>query len=63
MLLKHCFLTLFVSFGDLFKQEIRCYVCNCVGHLCCITYVGSCPKEVSCYRCGKMGHTGLVSAV
>uniref|UniRef100_A0A0E0BKG8 CCHC-type domain-containing protein n=1 Tax=Oryza glumipatula TaxID=40148 RepID=A0A0E0BKG8_9ORYZ len=40
-------------------QEIKCYVCNQKGHLCCADFSDICPKEVSCYNCAQPGHTGL----
>ncbi|XP_076931629.1 uncharacterized protein LOC143596852 [Bidens hawaiensis] len=39
-------------------KEIKCYICNNMGHLCCVDY-GEGPTEASCYRCGQLGHTGL----
>ncbi|KAI3804410.1 hypothetical protein L1987_25923 [Smallanthus sonchifolius] len=42
-------------------KEIQCYICKCMGHLCCVEY-GEGPSEVSCYRCGQLGHTGLKCA-
>lgn len=39
-------------------KEIQCYVCNCFGHLCCVSYPNDGPREVSCYRCGQLGHSG-----
>ncbi|KAL3620228.1 hypothetical protein CASFOL_035140 [Castilleja foliolosa] len=40
-------------------KEIQCYICQKVGHLCCINSSDPGPTEVSCYRCGLSGHTGL----
>ncbi|KAL5204420.1 hypothetical protein ABZP36_009291 [Zizania latifolia] len=40
-------------------KEIKCYVCNQKGHLCCADFSDFCPKEVSCYNCAQPGHTGL----
>ncbi|KAL8255864.1 hypothetical protein R6Q59_021803 [Mikania micrantha] len=48
--------TVLYSVDDL--KEIQCYICKCMGHLCCLEY-GEGPSEVSCYRCGQLGHTGL----
>ena len=42
-------------------QQIRCYVCNQNGHLCCFDVADNCPKQISCYNCAKSGHSGLVS--
>ncbi|KAB2048281.1 hypothetical protein ES319_A13G103600v1, partial [Gossypium barbadense] len=39
--------------------EIQCYICKSFGHICCINFVDTSPREVSCYRCGQLGHTGL----
>ncbi|TYG86110.1 hypothetical protein ES288_A13G109300v1 [Gossypium darwinii] len=41
------------------NQEIQCYICKSFGHICCINFVDTSPREVSCYRCGQLGHTGL----
>lgn len=43
------------------NQEIQCYICKSFGHICCINFVDTSPREVSCYRCGQLGHTGLNS--
>ncbi|OAO93347.1 hypothetical protein AXX17_AT5G33600 [Arabidopsis thaliana] len=42
-------------------KNIKCYVCNSLGHLCCIEPGHTQSWTVSCYRCGQLGHTGLVS--
>ncbi|RLM70299.1 hypothetical protein C2845_PM17G11830 [Panicum miliaceum] len=39
--------------------QIRCYVCNQNGHLCCFDVADNCPKQISCYNCAKSGHSGL----
>ncbi|KAD7477671.1 hypothetical protein R6Q59_007416 [Mikania micrantha] len=39
-------------------KEIQCYVCKCLGHLCCVNYADEGLIEVSCYRCGQLGHSG-----
>ncbi|KAL4578557.1 hypothetical protein LXL04_014681 [Taraxacum kok-saghyz] len=44
------------SLDDL--KEIECYICKCIGHLCCVDNTHAGPKEVSCYRCGQLGHSG-----
>ncbi|KAL7611245.1 hypothetical protein Lser_V15G13655 [Lactuca serriola] len=46
----------FYSPDDL--KEVRCYICKCFGHLCCVDY-GKGASEVSCYKCGQLGHLGL----
>lgn len=43
------------------NQEIQCYICKSFGHLCCINFVDTSPREVACYRSAQLGHTGLVS--
>ncbi|XP_076914449.1 uncharacterized protein LOC143573465 isoform X1 [Bidens hawaiensis] len=48
--------TVVYSVDDL--KEIKCYICNNMGHLCCTDYAEG-PTEASCYRCGQSGHTGL----
>ncbi|CAN6372521.1 unnamed protein product [Urochloa humidicola] len=40
-------------------KQIRCYVCNQNGHLCCLDFSDNCPKQISCYNCAKSGHSGL----
>ncbi|QCD79182.1 zinc finger CCHC domain-containing protein 7-like [Vigna unguiculata] len=45
------------SLDDL--QEIQCYVCKKLGHLCCVNSDDATPGEISCYKCGRLGHTGL----
>ncbi|KAL9281378.1 putative transcription factor interactor and regulator CCHC(Zn) family [Arabidopsis thaliana] len=40
-------------------KNIKCYVCNSLGHLCCIEPGHTQSWTVSCYRCGQLGHTGL----
>ncbi|RLM69148.1 zinc finger CCHC domain-containing protein 7-like [Panicum miliaceum] len=42
-------------------EQIRCYVCNQNGHLCCFDVADNCPKQISCYNCAKSGHSGLAS--
>lgn len=45
------------SLDDL--EEIQCYVCKRLGHLCCVNSDDATPGEISCYKCGRLGHTGL----
>ncbi|TKW01293.1 hypothetical protein SEVIR_8G169966v4 [Setaria viridis] len=40
-------------------QQIRCYMCNQNGHLCCFDFSDNSPKQISCYNCAKSGHSGL----
>ncbi|XP_028090743.1 zinc finger CCHC domain-containing protein 9-like [Camellia sinensis] len=42
-------------------EDIQCYICKNLGHLCCVDFTNNGPRELSCYRCGQLGHTGLVS--
>ncbi|KAB1203821.1 hypothetical protein CJ030_MR8G005085 [Morella rubra] len=39
-------------------QEMKCYVCNNFGHLCCADFPDMGPREVSCCSCGQSGHLG-----
>lgn len=39
-------------------KEIRCYMCNRFGHLCCVDLPDIAESQVSCYNCGKSGHLG-----
>ncbi|CAJ1975529.1 unnamed protein product [Sphenostylis stenocarpa] len=45
------------SLDDL--EEIQCYVCKRLGHLCCVNSDDATAGEISCYKCGRLGHTGL----
>ncbi|CAN1306985.1 hypothetical protein LINPERPRIM_LOCUS26951 [Linum perenne] len=49
---------LFIAYDE---QEIECYICKKVGHLCCSEFpdddTGLQPK-VTCYSCGESGHSG-----
>ncbi|CAJ1965178.1 unnamed protein product [Sphenostylis stenocarpa] len=45
------------SLNDL--EEIQCYVCKRLGHLCCANSDDATPGEISCYKCGRLGHSGL----
>lgn len=42
-------------------KDVRCYVCNGFGHMCCgeAALSSSSSWAVSCYKCGKAGHVGL----
>lgn len=41
-------------------KDVRCYVCNGFGHMCCgEAALSESSWAVSCYKCGKAGHVGL----
>ena len=40
-------------------KVVQCYLCKQYGHLCCVEFVDSDPREVFCYNCAQPGHTGL----
>ncbi|THU50904.1 hypothetical protein C4D60_Mb06t25270 [Musa balbisiana] len=40
-------------------KEMQCYVCGKYGHLCCVNFTDTGPRESFCYNCAKPGHTGL----
>ncbi|URE11064.1 Zinc knuckle [Musa troglodytarum] len=40
-------------------KEMQCYVCRKYGHLCCVNFTDTGPREFFCYNCAKPGHTGL----
>ncbi|KAF8395508.1 hypothetical protein HHK36_019456 [Tetracentron sinense] len=44
-------------------KEIQCYICKTFGHLCCVDFLDTGPREASCYNCGQSGHTGLASHI
>ncbi|KAM7524341.1 hypothetical protein LguiA_014243 [Lonicera macranthoides] len=39
-------------------KQMKCYICNNFGHLCCAEYKDEGPKQSSCYKCGDLGHLG-----
>ncbi|XP_023531111.1 zinc finger CCHC domain-containing protein 7-like isoform X3 [Cucurbita pepo subsp. pepo] len=47
------------SYPDDDLENIQCYICKKLGHLCCVNSTSDTSIDISCYKCGKAGHTGL----